>query len=66
MSRRGLKPYRSGATHDLVRGWKRQNFWVMETQPGFVNWAPVSNMLYPGETRALADEPMLRPGELLS
>jgi beta-galactosidase len=26
----------------------------METQPGFVNWAPVSNMLYPGETRALA------------
>ena len=49
-----LKPYRAGATHDLVRGWKRQNFWVMETQPGFVNWAPVSNMLYPGETRALA------------
>ncbi len=49
-----LKPYRNGATHDLVRGWKRQNFWVMETQPGFVNWAPVSNMLYPGETRALA------------
>jgi beta-galactosidase len=49
-----LKPDRAGATHDLVRGWKRQNFWVMETQPGFVNWAPVSNMLYPGETRALA------------
>jgi beta-galactosidase len=49
-----LKPYRAGATHDLVRGWKRKNFWVMETQPGFVNWAPVSNMLYPGETRALA------------
>jgi beta-galactosidase len=49
-----LKAYRNGATHDLVRGWKRQNFWVMETQPGFVNWAPVSNMLYPGETRALA------------
>jgi beta-galactosidase len=49
-----LKPYRAGATHDLVRGWKRQNFWVMETQPGFVNWAPVSNMLWPGETRALA------------
>lgn len=49
-----LKPWRAGATHDLVRGWKRQNFWVMETQPGFVNWAPVSNMLWPGETRALA------------
>jgi beta-galactosidase len=49
-----LKPYRNGATHDLVRGWKRKNFWVMEIQPGFVNWAPVSNMLYPGETRAMA------------
>jgi beta-galactosidase len=49
-----LKPYRNGATHDLVRGWRRQNFWVMETQPGYVNWAGVSNMLYPGETRALA------------
>lgn len=49
-----LKPYRNGATHDLVRGWKRENFWVMETQPGFVNWAPVNNILYPGETRAMA------------
>lgn len=49
-----LKPYRNGATHDLVRGWKRRNFWVMEIQPGFVNWAPVSNMLYPGEVRAMA------------
>jgi beta-galactosidase len=49
-----LQPYRMGATHDLVRGWKRRNFWVMETQPGFVNWAPVSNILYPGETRAVA------------
>jgi beta-galactosidase len=49
-----LQPYRNGATHDLVRGWKRRNFWVMEIQPGFVNWAPVSNMLYPGETRAMA------------
>ncbi len=49
-----LQPYRNGATHDLVRGWKRKNFWVMEIQPGFVNWAPVSNMLAPGETRAMA------------
>ncbi|EMD84416.1 beta-galactosidase [Pacificimonas flava] len=49
-----LQPYRNGASHDLVRGWKRENFWVMEIQPGFVNWAPVSNILYPGETRAMA------------
>jgi beta-galactosidase len=40
--------------NDFVRGWKRQNFWVMETQPGSVNWAPINNALDPGETRALA------------
>lgn len=49
-----LEPYRNGATHDLARGWKRKNFWVMEAQPGFVNWAPVSNILDRGETRAMA------------
>ena len=48
-----IEPYRNGATHDLVRGWKRQNFWVMEIQPGNVDWAPVSNSLDKGETRAL-------------
>jgi beta-galactosidase len=40
--------------NDFVRGWKRQNFWVMETEPASVNWAPVNNALNPGETRALA------------
>ncbi|MDP9050080.1 MAG: beta-galactosidase [Acidobacteriota bacterium] len=40
--------------NDFVRGWKRQNFWVMETEPGTVNWAPINNALSPGETRALA------------
>ncbi len=49
-----LEPYRMGATHDLVRGWKQQNFWVMEMQPGFVDWAGISNSLDPGETRAMA------------
>jgi beta-galactosidase len=48
-----LEPYRIGATHDLVRGWLNRNFWVMETQPGFVDWAGVSNSLDRGETRAL-------------
>jgi beta-galactosidase len=43
---------RHGAISDYVRGWKRQNFWVMETQPGFVNWAPVNTTLDPGEVRA--------------
>ena len=43
---------RHGASSDYVRGWKRRNFWVMETQPGFVNWAPVNTTLDPGEVRA--------------
>lgn len=51
-----LDPYRIGATHDLVRGWLNKNFWVMETQPGFVDWAGVSNSLDRGETRALVWE----------
>jgi beta-galactosidase len=49
-----LDPVRNGAANDLVRGWKRQNFWVMEAQPGFVDWAQVSNALDKGETRAMA------------
>ncbi len=40
--------------NDFARGWKRRNFWVMETQPGSVNWAGINNALDPGETRALA------------
>lgn len=44
----------NGLTHDLTRGFKRRNFWVMETQPGAVNWAPVNNFLNRGEARARA------------
>ncbi len=51
-----VDPYRIGATHDLVRGWKQRNFWVMEMQPGSVDWAGVSNALDRGETRALVWE----------
>jgi beta-galactosidase len=49
-----LDPVRNGATHDLTRGFKQKNFWVMETQPGFVNWAEVNNSLDKGEVRAMA------------
>ncbi len=51
-----VDPIRIGATHDLVRGWKRQNFWVMEMQPAFVDWAGIANSLDKGETRALVWE----------
>ena len=49
-----LDPVRNGATHDLTRGFKHKNFWVIETQPGFVNWADVNNSLDKGEVRAMA------------
>ena len=60
-----LDANRMAATHDLVRGWKQQNFWVMETQPGSVNWAGVNNMLdikakpakSPGKPSATAPTP---------
>jgi beta-galactosidase len=49
-----LNPARNGATHDLTRGFLRKNFWVMETQPGFVNWSADNNALDKGEVRAMA------------
>ena len=44
----------NGFVHDLTRGFKRKNFWVMETQPDHVNWAPVNNSLDKGEVREMA------------
>jgi beta-galactosidase len=44
----------SGAIHDLTRGFKRKNFWLIETQPGNVNWSPINNVLNKGEARAMA------------
>ncbi|HLJ48602.1 MAG TPA: beta-galactosidase [Bryobacteraceae bacterium] len=49
-----LDPAANGAVHDLTRGLLRKNFWVMETQPGAVNWAPINNALDKGEVRAMA------------
>jgi beta-galactosidase len=45
---------RTGAIHDLTRGFKRQNFWLIETQPGSVNWSGINNSLNQGEARAMA------------
>ena len=49
-----LNVQKNAMLNDFARGWRRQNFWIMETQPGSVNWAPINNALSPGETRALA------------
>ncbi len=45
---------KSGAVHDLTRGFKRRNFWLIETQPGCVNWVPINNPTNKGEARAMA------------
>jgi len=44
----------SGASHDLTRGFKRRNFWVMETQVGHTVHTTLNNDLNKGETRAMA------------
>jgi beta-galactosidase len=49
-----LDPDGNGLTHDLTRGFKRENYWVIETQPGAVNWADVNNFLNRGEVRSMA------------
>ena len=49
-----LDPNTNGISHDAMRGLKRDNFWVIETQPGFVNWSHLNNALDKGEVRAMA------------
>ncbi|MGJ5818954.1 beta-galactosidase [Paludibaculum fermentans] len=49
-----LDALKNGIVHDLTRGLKRKNFWLIETQPGFVNWQEVNNALDKGEARAMA------------
>jgi beta-galactosidase len=44
-------PSQEAAIHDLTRGFKQKNFWLMETQPNTVNWAEVNTMLEPGRLR---------------
>jgi beta-galactosidase len=44
----------NGAEHDLARGFKHKNFWVMETEPAFVNWRPNNNPLNKGQVREMA------------
>jgi len=49
-----VDPDYNGLSHDLTRGFKRENFWVIETQPGAVNWSALNNFLNRGEARAMA------------
>lgn len=45
---------KTSALHNLTRGMKRQGFWLMETQPGNVNWNDMNNSLNRGEARTMA------------
>ncbi len=47
-------PANNGAEHDLTRGYKQKNFWVMETEPAFVNWRPNNNAIHKGQMREMA------------
>src|SRR6185437_9852753 len=44
----------NGAADDLTRGYKHKNFWVMETEPAFVNWRRTNTALEKGQVRDLA------------
>ena len=44
----------NGAAHDLTRGYKCKNFWVMETEPAFVNWRQTNTALQKGQVRDIA------------
>ncbi len=55
-----------GFTHDLTRGFKQKNYWVIETQPGAVNWAKVNNTLDKGEVRAMAWQDIAHGADLVS
>jgi beta-galactosidase len=44
----------NGETHDLTRGFKNKNYWVMETEPAFVNWHRVNAPLLKGQVRDMA------------
>ena len=44
----------NAARHDLTRGFKNKNFWVMETEPAFVNWRKINTPLQKGQVREMA------------
>ena len=50
---RPFDPVRNGVAHDLTRGFKDSNFWVIETTAGPTGWAAVNTMLEKGEMRAV-------------
>ncbi len=52
--------------HDLYRGMSRQPFWVMEQQPGPVNWAHWNPAPAPGMVRLWSWEVFAHGGDVVS
>lgn len=52
--------------HDLYRGVGRGRFWVMEQQPGPVNWAPHNPSPAPGMVRLWTWEALAHGAEVIS
>ena len=52
--------------HDLYRGVGRGRFWVMEQQPGPVNWAPWNPVPAPGMVRLWTFEALAHGAEVVS
>ncbi len=44
-------PLITGMAHDLTRGLLRRPFWIMEQQPGHVNWGVNNQTIRPGTVR---------------
>ncbi|HEY8383271.1 MAG TPA: beta-galactosidase [Microvirga sp.] len=52
--------------HDLYRGVGRGRWWVMEQQPGPVNWAPWNPVPQPGQIRLYTWEALAHGAEVVS
>ncbi len=59
-------PDMAGFHHDLYRGVGRGRWWVMEQQPGPVNWAPWNPVPKPGMVRLWAWEAFAHGAEVVS
>ena len=64
--RRTGHPDISAYNHDLYRGLCKGRWWVMEQQPGPVNWAPWNALPAPGMVRAWTWEAFAHGAELVS
>jgi len=59
-------PDLSAFHHDLYRACGRGRFWIMEQQPGPVNWAPYNPAPHPGVVRLWTFEAIAHGAEVVS